>query len=61
MLTEPFVYEEGHAHVPQGPGLGVELDSEKVQKYHRLYLERGPTNEFYDPWRPDWVPTLPVF
>jgi predicted DNA-binding transcriptional regulator AlpA len=27
----------------------------------QLYLERGATNEFYDPWRPNWVPALPLF
>lgn len=61
VLTEPFVYEDGHFRVPQGPGLGVELDPEKVDKYHRLYVERGATNEFYDPWRPGWIPALPIF
>ncbi len=61
IITTPFVYEEGHFRVPQGPGLGVELDRDKVEKYHRLYLSGGATNEFYDPWRPGWVPALPVF
>jgi len=61
IITQPIVYENGHFRVPQGPGLGVELDYDKVEKYHRLYLERGATNEFYDPWRPNWVPALPLF
>jgi glucarate dehydratase len=47
--------------VPQGPGLGVELDEEKVAKYHRHYKEKGAVNEFLDPFRPEWVPNLPIF
>jgi hypothetical protein len=39
----------------------VELDPEKVEKYHRLYLEQGQVNEFYDTRRPGWVPALPIF
>lgn len=27
--------------VPEGPGLGIDVDEEKVARYHRLYLERG--------------------
>ncbi len=61
VITEPIRYDQGHFLVPQGPGLGVELDREKVAKYHRSYQERGATNEFYDPWRPGWVPALPIF
>ena len=33
VITEPFVYEEGFLRVPSGPGLGVELDDDKVAKY----------------------------
>ncbi|GAC1565604.1 MAG: glucarate dehydratase family protein [Ktedonobacteraceae bacterium] len=61
VITQPILYEQGHFRVPQGPGLGVELDREKVEKYHQLYLEHGATNEFYDPWRPGWIPALPLF
>lgn len=30
-LKKPFVLEDGALHVPQGPGLGVEVDEEKVR------------------------------
>jgi muconate cycloisomerase len=33
IITEPFKYEDGYLHVPHGPGLGVELDEQKVAKY----------------------------
>ena len=61
VITEPFQYRSGCLRVPQGPGLGVSLDEGKVEKYHRLYLEKGSVNEFLDPYRPSWVPNLPIF
>jgi glucarate dehydratase len=61
IVTRPFKYHEGHFPVPTGPGLGVDIDWDKVEKYHRLYKEHGQVNEFYDPWRPNWVPALPLF
>lgn len=61
IITRPFQYKEGFFEVPQGPGLGVEIDWDKVEKYHRLYLEEGQVNEFFDPRRPDWTPTVPNF
>jgi muconate cycloisomerase len=33
IVTEPFGYSDGHLSVPTGPGLGVELDEEKVAAY----------------------------
>ena len=33
IITEPFKYSNGHLTVPQTPGLGVELDPDKVRKY----------------------------
>ncbi len=61
VITHSHIYENGHFRVPQGAGLGVELDREKVEKYHRLYLDGGAANEFCDPWRPEWTPALPIF
>ncbi len=34
-------FEDGKMNVPTGPGLGIELDRRKVQKYAKLYRERG--------------------
>lgn len=33
LILEPLVYENGHVLVPQGPGLGVQLDEEALAKY----------------------------
>lgn len=53
-------YVDGAIRVPTGPGLGVELDPEKMDKYERYYAEVG---DYYarfheDPRRPGWVPTI---
>jgi L-alanine-DL-glutamate epimerase-like enolase superfamily enzyme len=34
MLTEPFAIDkDGYIHVPDKPGLGVELDMEKIKAH----------------------------
>lgn len=33
ILTKPFRYEDGYLMVPDGPGLGIEVDMEKIRKY----------------------------
>ncbi|MFI0542452.1 glucarate dehydratase family protein [Streptomyces sp. WSLK1-3] len=39
VLTERLVFEEGAVRVSDTPGLGVELDREKVEFLHRRWLE----------------------
>jgi len=41
LTREPLVIEDGHVAVPSRPGLGVELDMERVEEAHQLYLEHG--------------------
>jgi glucarate dehydratase len=53
-------YVNGAIKVPDGPGLGVELDEEKMEKYFRYYEEKG---DYYakfhqDPYRPEWYPKV---
>jgi muconate cycloisomerase len=33
IVTEPFEYKNGHLTVPDKPGLGVELDPKKLERY----------------------------
>ena len=33
LITQPIQFEDGYALVPQGPGLGVELDMEAVERF----------------------------
>lgn len=35
VLAAPLRYEGGHAAIPRGPGLGVEVDEAKVRRYAR--------------------------
>jgi len=41
VVMEQFSFEKGCIGVPEGPGLGVELDPAKVERYHRVFKERG--------------------
>ncbi len=61
IITEPFRYAHGSFKVPDGPGLGVELDREKLARYHAYYEKHGDAGEFLDPYRPQWSPTLPLY
>ncbi|TFW29583.1 glucarate dehydratase [Massilia horti] len=41
LTREPFTIVGGMVEVPKRPGLGVELDMERIEAAHRLYLEKG--------------------
>jgi glucarate dehydratase len=52
-------YEGGSIAVPEGPGLGVRLDREKLAEYAEAYKRLGPYPYDRDPLRPGWAPTVP--
>lgn len=52
-------YENGVIRVPEGAGLGVSLDREKLAEYAELYKELGGYPYDRDPARPDWYGHLP--
>jgi len=52
-------YKEGKINLPEGPGLGVEIDYDKLQQYSELYKELGGYPYDRDPGRPDWVCIMP--
>jgi glucarate dehydratase len=52
-------YDDGMLRVPDGPGLGVRLDREKVARYAELYRELGNYGYDQDPARPGWAPLVP--
>ena len=33
LIKDEIVYEDGFAHLPEGPGWGVELDEDAIDKY----------------------------
>ena len=55
----PMRYEGGAIRVPDGPGLGVTLDRERVARYHALYRELGGYAYDRDPGRPGWFAQVP--
>jgi glucarate dehydratase len=55
----PMPYEDGAIRVPEGPGLGVKLDREKLGCYHELYRRLGNYPYDQDPGRPGWTPLIP--
>jgi glucarate dehydratase len=52
-------YEKGAIRVPEGPGLGVRLNREKLREYHELYQRLGGYPYDQDPGRPGWTPIIP--
>lgn len=52
-------YENGAIKLPEGNGLGIELDREKLKKYNEYYKEHGGYHYDRDPERPDWYSILP--
>jgi glucarate dehydratase len=54
-----FEYAGGRIPVPDGPGLGVKLDRDKLAEYAELYKRLGGYPYDKDPLRPDWTPVVP--
>lgn len=53
-----MAYQDGAIAVPTGPGLGVEIDQDKLRHYAAFFDKMG---DYYGAWprdarRPDWVP-----
>lgn len=54
-----MAYEDGSIAVPEGPGLGVELDRDKLAEYAELYARLGGYTYDRDPRRQDWYSLWP--
>ncbi|NBN64819.1 enolase C-terminal domain-like protein [Pannonibacter tanglangensis] len=52
-------YENGAIRVPSGPGLGVELDPDRLALYAEHYREFGGYPYDRDPARPQWYSVFP--
>jgi glucarate dehydratase len=52
-------YEGGAIRVPEGPGLGVKLNRDKLREYSELYQRLGGYPYDQDPARPSWTPIVP--
>ncbi|CAM3384799.1 enolase C-terminal domain-like protein [Marinicrinis lubricantis] len=54
-----FKYEGGSIAVPEKPGLGVEIDRDKLNYYAEEYVRLGGYAYDRDPKRPEWYPIIP--
>jgi len=52
-------YHDGAIAVPKGPGLGVELDTDKLAQYAAYYQEAGGYSYDRDPYRAGWFSIMP--
>ncbi|MQA76548.1 MAG: mandelate racemase, partial [Solirubrobacterales bacterium] len=53
-----MVYRDGSIAVPDGPGLGVELDRDRMERYAEYYRDVGNYVYDRDPGRPGWYPLI---
>ena len=56
----PFRQQNNLISVPEGPGLGVELDREALNRWHRHLINHGPLDHFYNPQKPGYFKRLPL-
>jgi L-rhamnonate dehydratase len=57
VITQPFQYVEGSLRPPDGPGLGVELDYDLLDRYETDRIR----NPYLDPAKPGWFPSKPQY
>lgn len=61
VITEgPFRQTNNVIPVPEGPGLGVELDRDALNRWHRHYVAHGPMDHFFTPENPEHYRRLPL-
>ncbi|SLN62649.1 enolase C-terminal domain-like protein [Pseudooctadecabacter jejudonensis] len=54
-----MTYENGAIAVPKGPGLGVEVNRDKLAEYAEHFKSVGGYAYDRDPGRPDWYAVMP--
>ena len=54
-------YRDGALPVPDGPGLGVEVDEEKLREGARRFEVEGGLGFPLDPKRPLWYQKFPAW
>lgn len=57
ILAERLVFADGMAEVPRAPGLGVEVDTDKLERYRAERIESA----YLDAERPDWFAEKPSY
>ena len=56
----PFSPENNHVPLPEGPGLGVILDHDRLSHCSGLLRERGLPNKYHDPQAPGRMRRMPL-
>lgn len=56
----PFRQTNNTVAVPEGPGLGVTLDRDALNVWHKHLLDNGPLDYFHDPKQPGVFRRLPL-
>jgi L-alanine-DL-glutamate epimerase-like enolase superfamily enzyme len=59
--ASPLPYRDGCLEVPQQPGIGVELDRQRVARYAELYEKEAANFAFHDPAALTATPVIPKF
>lgn len=57
--ASPLPYENGCLSVPEGPGIGVELDRDRVAKYAELYEREAKNFSFHESEKIASTPLMP--
>ena len=61
VITEgPFSPRDNYLDLPDGPGLGVTLDADRLAHCARLLNERGVPDKYHDPDRPGVMRRMPL-
>lgn len=66
VLVQRLLPVDGKIRVPEGPGWGVEVDTDKVEHYARYAADAKSKDRYTDPSTPDerrpgWRPTIPAW
>ena len=59
--ASPLPYKDGCLAVPHRPGIGVDLDLDRVAKYAELYERQGRAFAFHEPAALAATPVIPKF
>ena len=59
LLGGKMAYVDGKIALPAGPGLGIELDRDKLKQYAELFRREGGYAYDRDPQRPEWFAIVP--
>jgi len=57
VIHHPFVVESGHLDVPLRPGLGVDVDLDRLREFEVPDIKGA----YLDPGRPGWFPNKPAY